>query len=235
MHNLSSDSAATESYSDYDPHKENSMREDAQGSSPTDCKEGNDSFEMGKGTDELIPPLESNELPGGPAECKMELPLQNTELNTNGNHIISEQACQADNLVAPDGPQSPLLPPPLPISAEYAQDACKLDGAGSEEIPNLEATSDAMVLDSDDIVPIREISSGGVLVASHPEDKGIEQNPDIHNNDEAYPSTLPDDYIEHVSADGMHPPALNDLPMGSSEPGGGEEILAKDLYKRESE
>src|SRR6185312_11617435 len=64
MHNLSSDSAATESYSDYDPHKENSMREDAQGSSPTDCKEGNDSFEMGKGTHELIPPLESNELPG---------------------------------------------------------------------------------------------------------------------------------------------------------------------------
>ncbi|KAG2533652.1 hypothetical protein PVAP13_9NG023651 [Panicum virgatum] len=236
MHNLSSDSAATESYSDYDPHKENSMREDAQGSSPTDCKEGNDSFEMGKGTYELIPPLESNELPGGPAECKMELPLQNTELNTNGNHIISEQACQADNLVAPDGPQSPLLPPPLPISAEYAQDACKLDGAGSEEIPNLEATSDAMVLDSDDIVPIREISSGGVLVASHPEDKGIEQNPDIHNNDEAYPSTLPD-YIEHVSVDGMHSPGpgLNDLPMGSSEPGGGEEILAKDPYKRESE
>ncbi|KAG2580893.1 hypothetical protein PVAP13_6KG273804 [Panicum virgatum] len=203
MHNLSSDSADTESYSDYDPHKENSMREDAQGSSPTDCKEGNDSFEMGKGTHELIPPLESNELPGGPAECKMELPLQNTELNTN---------------------------------AEYAQDACKLDGAGSEEIPNLEATSDAMVLDSDDIVPIREISSGGVLVASHPEDKGIEQNPDIHNNDEAYPSTLPD-YIEHVSVDGMHSPGpgLNDLPMGRSEPGGGEEILAKDLYKRESE
>ncbi|RLN39670.1 uncharacterized protein C2845_PM01G49650 [Panicum miliaceum] len=238
MQNLPSDSAATESYSDYDPHKENSMREDAQASLPTDCKDDNDSFETGKGTDELMPPLESNELTGGSAECKMELPLQNTELDTNGNHIISEEAHQADNLVAPDGTQSPPLPPPSPISAEYAQDACapssKLDGAGSEGIPDLEAASDAMVLDSDDIVPIREISSGGVLVASHPEDKGIEQNPEIHNKDEAYPSTLPD-YIEHVSADGILPPGLNDLPMGSSEPGGGEEILAKDLYKRESE
>ncbi|RCV39829.1 hypothetical protein SETIT_9G001300v2 [Setaria italica] len=257
MQNLSSDSATTESYSDYDSRDDNSIREGAQASLPTDCKDDNEGLDKGNGTDELLTPLESNEITGEPAECEMELPLQNTEHATNGSHIVSEEAHQFDNLVASDGTQSPTSPPPLPISAEYAQDAyvssTKLDDAGlSEGIPNLEATSDpkitlpenqhldetltsdVMVLDSDDAVPIQEISSGAAVVASQPDNKGIEQNPEIHNKDEAYPSILPD-YMEHVSADGMLPPGSDDLRMGSSEPGDGEEILAKDLYRRESE
>ncbi|CAM0144576.1 unnamed protein product [Urochloa decumbens] len=238
MHNT----AATESYSDSDSRKEDSVRE---ASLLTDCKDDNNSREKGNGTDELTMPLESNGVPGKP--------LQHTELVTNGNHIVSEEAHQFDNPVASDVTQSPPPPPPLPISAEYAQDAyassSKLDGAGpSEGIPNLEATSDpkmalpenqhldetltsdAMVLDSD----YQEISSGAVVPASHPEGKGIEQNPEIHNKDEAYPPVLPD-HVEHVSADGMLPLGLNDLSMGSGEPGGGEEILAKDPYERETE
>lgn len=83
-------------------------------------------------------------------------------------------------------------------------------------------------------MPIQEISNGAVVAAFQPDDKGIEQNPEIHNKDEAYPSILPD-YMEHVSADGMLPPGSDDLRMRSSEPGDGEEILAKDLYRRESE
>ncbi|CAN6302679.1 unnamed protein product [Urochloa humidicola] len=227
MQNLASDSAATESYSDCDSRKDNSVSQGAQASLPTDCKDDNDSLDKGNGTDELLTPLESNT-----AECEMEFPLQHTELITNGNHISSEEAHQFDNPVASDGTQSP-PPPPLPISAEYALDAyassSKLDGAlPSEGIPsNLEATldpkialpenqhpgetltSDAMVLDSDYVAPMEEISSGAVMPASHPEDKGIEQNPEIHNKDEAYPPVLPD-HIEHVPAGQIVVPASVD-------------------------
>ncbi|CAO1941133.1 unnamed protein product [Urochloa humidicola] len=252
MQNLASDSAATESYSDCDSRNENSVSQGAQASLPTDCNDDNYSLDKGNGTDELLTPLESNA-----AECEMELPLQHTELITDGNHISNEEAHQFDNLIASDGTQSLPPPPPLPISAEYALDAyassTKLDGAGpSEGIPNLEATldpqialpenqlpgetltSDAMVLDSDYVAPIEEISSSAVVPASHPEDKGVEQNPEIHNKDEAYLPVLPD-HIEHVSADGMLPPGSNDLPMVSGEPGDGEEILAKDPYERETD
>ncbi|CAN6286077.1 unnamed protein product [Urochloa humidicola] len=254
MHDLSSDTAATESYSDCDSRKEGSVREGAQASLLTDCKDDNNSLDKGNGTDELLTPLESNGISGKPAESEMELPLQHTEPVTNGNHIVSEEAHQFGNPVASDGTQSPPPPPPLPISAEYAQGAyassSKLDGAGpSEGTPNLEATSDlkmalpenqhldetltsdAMMLDSDYVAPIQEISSGAVVAASHSEDKGIEQNPEIHNMDEAYPPILPD-HIEHLSANGM---LSNDLPMGSGEAEGGEEILAKDPYERETE
>jgi hypothetical protein len=226
MQNLSSGSAAAESYSDHD-------------SLPTDS---NDGLVKGDATDELLTPPESNEITGEPAGC---LPLQNTEL-------VGEEARQFDNLAASDGTPSPIsseYAQDNAVSAEYAQD----DAGLSEGVPNLESTSDpnitlpkkqdldetltsdVMLLDSDDVVPIQEISSGAaVLAASHPDDKVIEQNPEIHNKDEAYPSMLPD-YTEHVSADGMIPPGLDDLPMGSSEPGDGEEILGKDLYRGESE
>ncbi|CAL4920257.1 unnamed protein product [Urochloa decumbens] len=249
MHSLSSDTAATESYSDCDSSREDSVREGAQPSLLTDCKDDNNSLEKGNGAGELLT-LESNGILGKP--------LQHTALVTNGNHIVSEEAHQFDNPVASNVTQSlPPPPPPLPISAEYAQDAyassSKLDGADpSEGIPNLEAasdpkmavpenqhldetlTKDMMMLDSDYVAPIQEISSGAVVPASHPEDEGIEQNPEILNKDEAYPPVLPD-HIEHVSADGMLPPGSNDLSMGSGEPGGREEILAKDPYERETE
>jgi hypothetical protein len=43
--------------------------------------------------------------------------------------------------------------------------------------------------------------------------------------------------MEHVSADEMHPLGSNELSMatGTSEPGDGDETIAEDLYKRESE
>ncbi|XP_066366195.1 uncharacterized protein [Miscanthus floridulus] len=262
MQNLPTETAATESYSDYHSHKEDDAirEEDAQASLPTDWEENNDNLDETKGTDEFLMPLQSNEeVPGVPAEHEVGHPLQNTEPVTNGNHVVGEEAHQFDNLIASDGNQNPASPPSLPISSEYAQvsfaPSSTLDAAGpSEGIPNVEETSDlkmallenehldetltsdAMVLDSDGVVPIQDISDSAVAAAFHPEDKGIEQNPQTHDKDELSPSELPD-YMEHVSADEMHPLGSNELSMamGTSEPGDGEETIVEDLYKRESE
>lgn len=250
MQSLPSETAATESYPDHDSCKENSVTHDAaQPSSPTDCQDDNDSLNKGDDTDVLPTPLESSNMPWGADESEMEPSLQNPELVTNGDHIVSEQVHQFDYPIASDdGSQSLVSPPPLPISDEYTQDdfasPTKLDGA--DGIPDLETTSDsdpkmdlpenqhlddtsisdAVVLESEGVVPIQE----------YPEDKGIEQNPEIQNNrDEAYLSILPAYTEEHLSADGMLPPGSNDLPIGSSEPVDGEESLANDPYERESE
>nr|CAB3497370.1 unnamed protein product [Digitaria exilis] len=244
------ETAATESYPDYDSCKENSVTHDAaQPSSPTDCQDDKDSLNKGDDTDVLPTPLESSNMPWGADESEMEPSLQNPELVTNGDHIVSEQVHQFDYPIASDdGSQSLVSPPPLPISDEYTQDdfasPTKLDGA--DGIPDLETTSDsdpkmdlpenqhlddtsisyAVVLESEGVVPIQE----------YPEDKGIKQNPEIQNNrDEAYLSILPAYTEEHLSADGMLPPGSNDLPIGSSEPVDGEESLANDPYERESE
>lgn len=63
-------------------------------------------------------------------------------------------------------------------------------------------TSDTMVLDSDDAVPIQEISDSAVEAASHPKDNGVEQHPEIYNKNETSSSRLPD-HIEYESADQM--------------------------------
>ncbi|EER93049.1 hypothetical protein BDA96_01G000800 [Sorghum bicolor] len=264
MQNLPAETAATESYSDYHSHKEDdaiSVREeDAQASLPTDWEENNDSLDETKSTDEFLAPLlQSNEeVPGVQAEHEVGHPLQNTEPVTNGNHLVGEEVQQFDNLIASDGNQNPASPP-LPISSEYAQvsfaPSSTLDAADpSEGIPNVEETSDlkmalpenehldetltsdAMVLDSDGVVLIQDIADSAVAAAFHPEDKGVEQNPQTHDKDEFSPSGLPD-YMEHVSAEEMHPLGSNELSMatGTSEPGDGEETIVEDLYERESE
>nr|CAB3492359.1 unnamed protein product [Digitaria exilis] len=181
------ETAATESYPDHDSCKENSVTHDAaQPSSPTDCQDDNDSLNKGDDTDVLPTPLESSDMPGGADECEMEPPLQNPELVTNGDHIVSEQVHQFDYPIASDdGSQSLVSSPPLPISDEYTQDdfasPTKLDGA--DGIPDLETTSDsdpkmdlpenqhlddtsisdAVVLESEGVVPIQE----------YPEDKAM--------------------------------------------------------------
>lgn len=242
LQNLPTETAATESYPDYHSHKEDGATREA--SLPTDWDEEDyDNLDKKEDTDEFLTPLQSNEVPGVPAEGEVGHLLQNTEPVTNGDHVVGEEANQFDNLIASDGNQDP-PPPPLPI----------LDAAGpSEEIPDVEETSDpkmdlpenqhfdetltsdAMVLDSD-VVPIQDISEGAIAAAFHPEDKGIEQNPQTLDKDELSPSGLPD-YMEHVSADGMHPLGSNELSMATrtSETGDGEETIVEDLYKGESE
>lgn len=260
MQNLPTETATTESYSDYDSHKDHAISEEAQASLPTDWEENNDTLDKTKGTHEFPTPLQSNEVPGAPAEHEVGHPLQNAEPVTNGNHVVDEEAHLFDNLIASDGTQSLASPPPLLISSEYAQvsyaPSSKLDDAGPlEGIPDVKetsdpkmalsenqhldetVTSDAMVLDSDDVVPIQDISDSGVVAAFHPEGKDIEQNPQIHDKDEELsPSRLPD-YMEHVSADGMRPLGSNELSMAmeTCEPGDEEETIVEDLYNRESE
>lgn len=241
LQNLPTETAATESYPDYHSHKEDGATREA--SLPTDWDEEDyDNLDKKEDTDEFLTPLQSNEVPGVPAEGEVGHLLQNTEPVTDGDHVVGEEANQFDNLIASDGNQDP--PPPLPI----------LDAAGpSEEIPDVEETSDpkmdlpenqhfdetltsdAMVLDSD-VVPIQDISEGAIAAAFHPEDKGVEQNPQTLDKDELSPSGLPD-YMEHVSADGMHPLGSNELSMATrtSETGDGEETIVEDLYKGESE
>ncbi|XP_062213876.1 uncharacterized protein LOC133914935 [Phragmites australis] len=248
MQNLSTDSAATESYSD-DSRKENGVEDEVFLPSNSPDSE--------KGTDESPTPPKSNHIPAEAAERETGHPLQNTDIVTDDNCAPSEESHQFDNLVPSDGTGSPPSPPPFRNSAESAQVAyassSKLEGAvPSEGTPNLEETldsemalpenqhldetitSDAVLLDSDDDVrhmPILEISDSAAATASHQNDKAIEQNPETYNKDETSPSRLPD-YIEYECADQMLPLSSNDLP---SRPREGEETLAEDLNERENE
>jgi hypothetical protein len=158
------------------------------------------------------------------------------------SHVTSEEAHQFD---ASDGTASP------PLSAEsehvaYAPSS-KLDEEDpSKGIPNLEGTSDSRValsenrhlhetitsdvvaLDSDDAVPIQQISDSAA------NDKNIQQNTEYYANDESSPLVL-SDYVEHKSADMMCPLSPNDLPTESSKPGDEEEVLAAGHDERENE
>ncbi|WVZ61382.1 hypothetical protein U9M48_011267 [Paspalum notatum var. saurae] len=250
MQNLSTDSATTESYSDYESRNDHTIRQDAQASLPTDdCEDADAGLDKGRGTNELMAPLlQPKEIPTDtPTE---EHPLQNPELSTNGDHVVTEEAeeaLQADNLFAPDA-----IPPEFSQATAYASSSTKLDASSgpSQGIPNLEEISDPKMTspenhhldktppsDADGVVPIQGISDTAAVAAFHPEGKTLEQNPEIHNkddddDDDVSPSGLPDYIHQHISANGMLPLASNDLP---SEPGEGEETLAEDLYKRESE
>jgi hypothetical protein len=213
MHNFSADAAATQTYSDGSCQEKPSLLAD-----DSQCERRTDEFPAPLETDQVLPEGEAG----------------------HGKEIISsddsEEAHQFDALGATASrPPSP-LPPTAPESEQvaYAPPSIPDGAAPSEETPNLEetsdpsvvlsenhhrhdtVTSDAVVLDSDDALPIQQISDGTS------KDKDIEQNPKIYASDEAPPSVL-SDYIEHESAS---PLSSNDLPTESSKPGDLGEILA---------
>ncbi|KAL6638604.1 hypothetical protein ACP70R_023715 [Stipagrostis hirtigluma subsp. patula] len=231
MQTLPRDAAATETLSD--------DVQDTQDSSPSNSPDDE------KHANQFLVPLEANEQA---AEHETARPLQTDDI------IVTEEAHQFDNLIASDSTEGPPSAPPLPSLPESAQVAFQSssepDAAHpSEGTPNLEdskmtspenqhldqtAASDVMVLDSEDVVPIQEISNSAVETASQPKDSGIEQNPETYNNNETSASRLPD-YIEYQSASQMLPVSLNDLPIESNKPEKGEETSAADLNEGQTE
>jgi hypothetical protein len=226
MHNFSADAAAaTQTYSDGSCQEKPSVLPDH-----SQCE---------KGTDEFPAPLETDQvLPEGEAEREKEIISSDD----------SEEAHQFDASGATASlPPSPLLPTaPESEQVAYAPPSIPDGAAPSKEIPNLEEmsdpsvalsenhhrhdtiTSDAVVLDSDDALPIQQISDGTS------KDKNIEQNPKNYASDEASPSVL-SDYIEYESADTMPPLSSNDLHTESSKPGDLGEISAGDHDERAPE
>lgn len=233
MQDLSADTTAMETYSDY------SRDENAdQVSLPA----GNRQCE--KGPNDLPTSLETNQAPEGEFEPEKE----HTELLADGNYTVSEEAHQFDNLITSDCTPSP----PLPTAVESEQDAfapsSKLEGAGSTEgIPNLEETTGSRVAlpenhhlhetvtpYSDADMCIQEISDSAFVAPSSPTDKENEKNLEIYTNDETSPSLLPG-HVEYESADTMFPLSSNDLPIESSKLGDVEETLAGDHNERDNE
>ncbi|TVU44267.1 hypothetical protein EJB05_03703 [Eragrostis curvula] len=230
------DSAAMETYSDDESCKENAV-EDDQLSLPAgrpQCDEV---------TNELPTHLQTTAAPEGESQRENEHPLQNTKLVADGNYVVSEEAHQFDNLIASDDTGSPLPSPPLPTTAESEQvpSNANLEETSDSNVALSEnhnlyetTTSDAVVLDSDDAVRIREISDSESVAASYPKNKDTEQNPEIYIKDETSPSTLPD-HIEYESVDTRSSLSSNDLHTESSKLGDVEETLTGDPKERENE
>ncbi|KAL6909619.1 hypothetical protein ACP4OV_001900 [Aristida adscensionis] len=230
MQTLPTDTAATEAYSD------NTAQE-------------SDSPDNEKHTNETP---EASEILAGAAAAQHGTGHQSTVLDADDKYVVTEEAHQFDNLIASDDTEAPPSAPPLPYSPDSAQPAIQSSSEPvaadpNEGTHNLEETldsemilpenqhldqttiSDTVMLDSDDVVPIQEVSDSVVEAASHPNENGIAQIPELSDKNGTSMSTLPD-YTEYESDNQILP-----LDLEGSKLGNGEETLVVDVDDRENE